>query len=78
MKIAFFANYLNHHQAPFCNELSKQDNIEFTFVSFKPMREERVALGYEDLNVYSYVLKAFESDEKYKHSQNTQQKLNHP
>ena len=66
MKIGFFASYLNHHQKPFCNELSKMKDVDFTFVSFKPMRAERVALGYEDMNDYSYVLKAYESDETYK------------
>ena len=66
MKIAFFSKYLTHHQTPFCRELQKIDGVEFTYVAFLPLREERLALGYEDMNQYPYVLRAYENDEQYK------------
>lgn len=65
MKIVFFSNYLSHHQAPFCREIQKIAGVEFTFVAFEPVKEERLALGYEDMNMYPYVLRAYESDSQY-------------
>ena len=64
MKIVFSSNYLNHHQAPFCNELQKIDGVEFTFIATKAIREERLALGYENMNMYPYVLRAYEDEEQ--------------
>lgn len=66
MRIVFFSSALTHHQSPFCNELMKIEGVEFKFIAFKPIREERLALGYEDMNMYPYVLRAYESDEQYK------------
>ena len=65
MKIAFISNYLTHHQLPFCNAIMKMDNIDFVFIATEPIDEERVKMGYDDLNMlYDFVLCAYESKKK--------------
>ena len=64
MKIVFVSNYLNHHQLPFCIQLAKENDIDFTFVATMQIPKFRLALGYEDLNnKYPFVVRAYESDE---------------
>ena len=65
MKVVFFSSGLTHHQSPFCNELQKIDGLELCFIASEPIKKERLALGYEDMNMYPYVLRAYESDEQY-------------
>lgn len=66
MTITFFSNFLNHHQLPLCQEFIKQvgeDN--FHFVACERIHEERVKMGYEDMNVkFPFVVRAYESDEQ--------------
>ena len=65
MKIAFYTNFLTHHQLPFCEEMYKIYGNDFVFVSTEKINEERISLGYEDMdNKYPFVLKAYESKEK--------------
>lgn len=65
MTIAFFSNFLNHHQLPLCLEFIRnigKDN--FRFVACERIEDERVQMGYEDMNVkYPFVLRAYESEE---------------
>lgn len=65
MTITFFSNFLNHHQLPLCKELIKLVGEEnFHFVSTERIHDERVQMGYEDMNVrYSFVVRAYESDQ---------------
>lgn len=66
MKISFYTNFLTHHQLPFCLEMYKKYGDDFKFVSTVKINEERLSLGYKDMdNDYPFVLKAYESDEKY-------------
>ena len=66
MKVAFFSNYLNHHQLPFCLEMDKLTEHNFVFVAFMPTPQFRLNLGYREMNnEYSFVLKAYESREKF-------------
>ena len=37
MKIAFFSNFLNHHQLPFCQEMIKILNDDFIFIATEPI-----------------------------------------
>jgi glycosyltransferase involved in cell wall biosynthesis len=61
MKITFYSNYLNHHQLPLAEEFIKL-GIDYTFVATTPIEEERIKLGYEDMNKkYPFVLRAYES-----------------
>lgn len=66
MKIAFYTNFLTHHQLPFCLEMYKKYGNDFIFVSTEKINEERLSLGYKDMdNDYPFVLKAYENDEKF-------------
>ena len=60
MKISFFSNFLSHHQLPFCKELIGTENVEFYFVATEKISDERISLGYEDLNAkYDFVIKTY-------------------
>lgn len=64
MKIAFFSNFLNHHQLPLCEALYSTDGVEFTFVACEKIPEDRIKMGYEDMNTkYPFVLRAYEDSE---------------
>lgn len=65
MTITFFSNYLNHHQLPLCLELKKRLGSNFKFVATMPISEERLALGYDDMNnLYDFVVRAYETEEE--------------
>lgn len=66
MKITFYSNFLTHHQLPFCLEMYKKYGEDFKFVSMEKINQERISLGYKDMdNDYPFVLKAYENNEKY-------------
>ena len=66
MKMTFYSNFLTHHQLPFCLEMYKKYDKDFKFVSMEKINQERISLGYKDMdNDYPFVLKAYESKEKY-------------
>lgn len=60
MKIAFFSNFLNHHQLPLCQEFLNQKDVEFVFVACQKISEERLQMGYKNMNEYPFVLRAYE------------------
>ena len=65
MKVVFFSNYLNHHQLPFCLEMKKRIGNDFTFIATEEISEERLQLGYDDLNhKYNFVLCEYENHQK--------------
>lgn len=65
--IAFFSNYLIHHQLPLCNKLFELTDGNFYFVAQKAISEKRIALGYRVLaDDYPYVVKTYESDDELK------------
>lgn len=64
MKIAFFSNFLNHHQLPLCEVLYNSEGVEFLFVACERIPEERLKMGYEDMNTkYPFVLRAYEESD---------------
>ena len=63
MKVTFFSNYLTQHQIPFCLAMERVTKNKFTFVATEPIDEERVQMGWKEENDYSFVLKAYESQE---------------
>lgn len=66
MKITFFSNFLTHHQVPFCLEMQKRYGEDFKFVATMKIVEERLKLGYKDLDYdYDFVHRAYESEESY-------------
>ncbi len=68
MKIVFVSNYFNHHQKPFCDALYNTKGIEFHFVATSSMREERRKMGYDKIEVPSYVIQSNASEETFKKS----------
>ena len=65
MKVVFASNYLNHHQLPICLEFLKQTDGQFVFVATAKVPEERLALGYANMNKqYPWVVCAYESYEE--------------
>ncbi len=63
MRIAFFSNFLNHHQKPVADELDILTGHQYTFVEVTPMPEWLKKGGYSDFSQLPYVLKAWESEE---------------
>ena len=62
MKIAFFSNFLNHHQLPLCEEFLHHGNVDFVFVATEPISQDRLDMGYENMNNYPFVVRAYEND----------------
>jgi len=63
MKVAFFSNFLNHHQYPLCEGFLKNKNIQFVFVACSKIPSERVKMGYKDYTNHSFVVKEYEEKE---------------
>lgn len=63
MKIVFISNFLNHHQLPFCIEMINKIGLgNFKFIATEKIPEERINLGYEDMNSkYDFVFKYYEN-----------------
>ena len=63
MTVVMVSNFLNHHQLPLCLAFQAMEDVEFTFVVTTPMEEERVRLGYADMNHgHAFVLRAYEDE----------------
>lgn len=64
MKIVFVSNYMNHHQLQIAKEFMK--TCEYTFIATSKISEERIKLGYVDMNKkYDFVVCSYESDDVY-------------
>jgi glycosyltransferase involved in cell wall biosynthesis len=66
IKVTFFSNFLNHHQTPFCDELYKQLDGNFTFVSTAETPITFLKNGYPDCTDYIYNLKSYLDETHYK------------
>lgn len=65
MKIALFSNFLNHHQLPLCQEIAARDDVEFKFVACEKISDDRLSMGYADMNrQYPFVLRAYEDPDE--------------
>jgi len=66
MKITFYSNFFTHHQEPFCLEMVKKYGDDFKFVSTIKIPEERLNLGYKDMDYkYDFIVRAYENEEEY-------------
>ena len=64
MKVAFFSNYLNHHQLSFCKAMDRLTDHQFIFAAFTPTPGFRRQLGYQEMNdKYPFVLKVYDNTE---------------
>ena len=61
--IVFASNYLSHHQLPFALAMTKKTHGDFVFVATEVFDDERLAMGWPDLNMHNFVLRAYESEE---------------
>ena len=62
MKIAFFSNFINHHQALLSDELYKLTKRNYYFISLEPMPASFVARGYPSFDDRPYLIKAYENE----------------
>lgn len=61
-KIVFISNFLNHHQLPLCDEFLKCS--DFKFVAMQKITQERLDMGYIDMNEeYPFVIKVYNGEE---------------
>ena len=63
MTIAFYSNFINHHQVWVADELYKLTNGHYTFVEMTGMPERFKQTGYQDFSCRPYVLKSWENAE---------------
>ena len=59
VKIAFFSNFLNHHQALVADELYRKTNGQYVFVELMQMPEWIAKSGYPDYSAKPYLLQAW-------------------
>lgn len=66
IKIAFFSTNLNHHTLPLCRALIERVGEEnFRFVATEPLSEERLRLGYEDMDAaHPFVLREYAGEDE--------------
>ena len=62
MTIAFFSNFLNHHQKLVADIIYNTPEVSYTFVETVPMYDWIKKGGYTDYSHESYVLRAWESE----------------
>ncbi len=65
MKITFVADFMNHHQLPFSENMVKLTEGNYSFVSFTPLPLERADMGYQNMNMLPFVIRAYEGGESY-------------
>jgi len=65
MTVTFVANFMNHHQLPFSEEMIKLTDGGYTFLATSPLYEEQASLGYEDMNQRPFVIRLYENEAEY-------------
>ncbi|WP_071150359.1 glycosyltransferase family 4 protein [Bacteroides ndongoniae] len=63
MKLAFFTNFINHHQTPLADELYSILGKNYTMVTFEKVPEKFLKRGYIDYSDKVYLLKAYLNEE---------------
>ncbi len=67
MRIAFCSNYFNHHQEALSKALFKLSDGKYRFIASGTVGEERLRLGYQDMNrKHDFILRPYESEEQKK------------
>lgn len=66
MRIAYFSNFINHHQANVSDQLYTLTGGSYTFVELCPIYDWLLKGGYSDLSSRPYVLQAWKSEENYR------------
>lgn len=69
MKVTFISNFMNHHQLPFSKAMISLLGNDYTFVATMPIPQERLDMGYADINKkYDFILTTYDSEENLKKS----------
>lgn len=68
MTIAFFSNFINHHQVHIADELYQLTDGGYTFVETEPMPDSFKKSGYPDYATRPYVLQAWKCQENYENA----------
>ena len=63
MKIVYYSNFINHHQANVADELYRLTGGNYSFVELCPIFDWLLKSGYPDLSTRPYVLQAWKSEE---------------
>lgn len=67
MRLAFFSNFLNHHQLPLCLAFREVLGDDFVFIATSPIPQERIDMKYEDMNhEYDFVICSYDNESSYK------------
>ncbi|HAY72485.1 MAG TPA: hypothetical protein DCY31_01295 [Ruminococcaceae bacterium] len=65
MKVVFISNFINHHQLPFSEEMIRLIGDGYRFIATEPIAQERLDLGYEDMNhKYDFVVCTYDGEEQ--------------
>lgn len=64
MKVAFFTNFINHHQVHVADELYKALGSDYTFVATEDIPQSFKNNGYPDYSDRPYLLKAYLEENK--------------
>ena len=65
MTITFFSNFLLHHQTPFCEAMIRRIGDGFRFVATEPVPNERLEMGYSNLERAPYAVNSYKDDASY-------------
>lgn len=63
--VTFFSNFLLHHQTPFCEAMVKRIGDGFHFVATEPVPQDRLDMGYSNLEDASYAVNAYKDEVSY-------------
>lgn len=63
MKIAFYTNFINHHQVPVADELFKLTKGDFYFIETIKIPESFIKNGYPDFSSRPYLIQTWMSEE---------------
>lgn len=67
MKLVLLTNVMNHYQLALSDALNEQPEISFKFVATVPLNQERMELGFSDLNHFrDYSICSYDNEEKRK------------
>ncbi len=65
MKVTFFSNFLLHHQTPFCEAMVSRIGDGFRFVATEPIPQDRLDMGYRNMEDTPYAVNAYKDDASY-------------
>ena len=70
ISVTMISNAMNHHQFPFCDSMNEIPDISFHFIATKPIAQERLKTGFQDLNSSrEYIVRSYESESENKKAQ---------